>query len=95
MTGPLNTRNSNWTLRNTQLVCCDGRSQYYNGKLNFYLFSGIERMREEKEQQELLNKENEDAYRIKKGTYDLLPQADENIEKLKVCTGINIGPIIV
>ena len=41
-------------------------------------------MREEKDQQEVQNKENEDAYRIKKGTYDLLPQADENIEKLKV-----------
>ena len=41
-------------------------------------------MREEREQQEIKNKESEDAYRIKKGTYDLLPQADENIAKLKV-----------
>lgn len=54
------------------------------------LFLGIERMREEREQQEIKNKESEDAYRIKKGTYDLLPQADENIAKLKVAKIRNV-----
>ncbi|XP_019852672.1 PREDICTED: coiled-coil domain-containing protein 22 homolog isoform X2 [Amphimedon queenslandica] len=62
----------------------DWASQYEKLELDIKKYTaGIERMREEKEQQELQNKENEDAYRIKKGTYDLLPQADENIEKLK------------
>ena len=41
-------------------------------------------MQERKTRQEAKNKEDEDAYRIRKGTYDLLPNADENIRKLKV-----------
>ncbi len=41
-------------------------------------------MQERKTQQETSNKENEDTYRIRKGTYDLLPNADENIQKLQV-----------
>ena len=41
-------------------------------------------MQEQVRQQSAKNKEEEDAYRIKKGTYDLLPNADENIAKLKV-----------
>ena len=37
------------------------------------------------------NKEDEDAYRMKKKTFDLLPNADENITKLQVCfNGKNI-----
>ena len=41
-------------------------------------------MQEQKAQQESKNKEEEESYRIKKGTYDLLPNADENIAKLQV-----------
>ena len=41
-------------------------------------------MEKQVRQQSAKNKEEEDAYRIKKGTYDLLPNADENITKLKV-----------
>ena len=41
-------------------------------------------MQERKEQQEFKNKEDEDMYRIRKGTFDLLPEADENISKLQV-----------
>ena len=53
--------------------------------------AGIERMKEEIEQKQVKNKEDEDAYRIKKGTYDLLPQADENIAKLQVRTIIAVN----
>ena len=35
-------------------------------------------------QQNTQNKEEEEAYKVKKRTYDLLPNADENIAKLKV-----------
>ena len=42
-------------------------------------------MEERKVQQKTKNKEDEDTYRIRKGTYDLLPNADENIKKLQVC----------
>ena len=41
-------------------------------------------MQEQVRQQSVKNKKEEDAYRIKKGTYDLLPNDDENIAKLKV-----------
>ena len=41
-------------------------------------------MQEQVRQQSAKNKEEENAYHIKKGTYDLLPNADENIAKLKV-----------
>ena len=51
-------------------------------------FTGIEQMEEQVRQQSTKNKEEEDAYRIKKGTYDLLPNADENIVKLKVFNGL-------
>ena len=47
-------------------------------------FTGIEQMQEQVRQQSVKNKEEENVYRIKKGTYDLLPNADENIAKLKV-----------
>ena len=45
---------------------------------------GIQQMQELKEQQESKNKDDEDMYRIRKGTFDLLPEADENISKLQV-----------
>ena len=41
-------------------------------------------MREEAGQLAIKVKEEENEYRIKQGTYDLLPQADANIAKLKV-----------
>ena len=47
-------------------------------------FTGIEQMQEQVRQQSVKNKEEKDVYHIKKGTYDLLPNADENIAKLKV-----------
>lgn len=45
-------------------------------------------MMERELQQNAQNKENEEAYKVKKTTHDLLPNADENITKLKVseCT---------
>lgn len=39
-------------------------------------------------QKEAENKEEEDAYRVKKQTFDLLPNADENIAKLQVSTSL-------
>ena len=41
-------------------------------------------MAERELQQNTFNSEEEDAYKVKKRTYDLLPNADENIAKLKV-----------
>ena len=41
-------------------------------------------MAERELQQNTLNSEEEEAYKVKKRTYDLLPNADENIAKLKV-----------
>lgn len=41
-------------------------------------------MMERELQQNALNKEEEEAYKVKKKTHDLLPNADENITKLKV-----------
>ena len=51
---------------------------------SYCVWLGIQQMQERKTQQETSNKENEDTYRIRKGTYDLLPNADENIQKLQV-----------
>lgn len=50
-------------------------------------------MSENKTQQEIKNKEDEDAYRIRKGTYDLLPEADENIKKLQVKLELQGGAV--
>ena len=41
-------------------------------------------MEEEKTLLQSQNKEKEDAYRVKKRTVDLLPDADNNISKLQV-----------
>ena len=40
-------------------------------------------------QQNAHNKEEEESYKVKKRTHDLLPNADENIIKLKVRTSTN------
>lgn len=40
--------------------------------------AGLQASREAK------NREEEEAYRVKRATYDLLPNADENIAKLQV-----------
>ena len=47
-------------------------------------YVGIQHMMERELQQNAQNKENEEAYKVKKTTHDLLPNADENITKLKV-----------
>ena len=41
-------------------------------------------MMERELQQTAQNKEEEEAHKVRKRTYDLLPNADENIAKLKV-----------
>jgi len=46
--------------------------------------TGLQQMVEEQSQQEIRNKEEEEAYRVKKKTFDLLPNAEENIFKLQV-----------
>ncbi len=46
--------------------------------------TGIQQMLERQTQQEGRNREEEEAYRVKKRTYDLLPNAEENISKLQV-----------
>ena len=46
--------------------------------------TGLQQMVEEQSQQEIRNKEEEEAYRVKKKTFDLLPNAEENIVKLQV-----------
>ena len=47
--------------------------------------AALHQLQEEQTQQEAKNKAEEDAYRVKKRTYELLPNADENIAKLEVC----------
>ena len=46
--------------------------------------TGLQQMVEEQSTQEIRNKEEEEAYRVKKKTFDLLPNAEENIVKLQV-----------
>ena len=46
---------------------------------------GMQHLLEVQELQAAKNKEQEEAFRVKKRTYDLLPNADENIVKLQVC----------
>ena len=45
-------------------------------------------MAELQAQGEARNKDEEDAYRVKKKTFDLLPNAEDNIAKLQVCKDI-------
>ena len=52
---------------------------------SFFLYAGMQQLLENKAHLESKNKEDEDAYRMKKKTFDLLPNADENIAKLQVC----------
>ena len=44
----------------------------------------MQRIAELQGQYEAKNKDDEEAYQLKKKTYDLLPNADENIAKLQV-----------
>ena len=46
--------------------------------------ASMAQMGELQRQRETENKEEEEAYKVKKRTYDLLPNADENIAKLQV-----------
>ena len=48
------------------------------------LYAGMQQLLETKTHLESKNKEDEDAYRVKKKTFDLLPNANENIAKLQV-----------
>ncbi len=48
--------------------------------------ASMAQMGELQRQRETENKEEEEAYKVKKRTYDLLPNADENIAKLQVGT---------
>jgi len=47
--------------------------------------AGISQMTELQTQGVAKNKDEEEAYKVKKKTFDLLPNAEENIAKLKVC----------
>ena len=49
--------------------------------------ASIQQMAELQAQKEQANKEEKEAYKIKKQTHDLLPNADENIIKLQVIEG--------
>lgn len=46
--------------------------------------TGLQQMVERQNQREAQNKEEEEAYRVKKRTFDLLPNAEDNIAKLQV-----------
>ena len=46
--------------------------------------ASIQQMAELQEQRELANKEEKESYKVKKQTFDLLPNAEENIVKLQV-----------
>ena len=52
--------------------------------------TGMQRMAELQEQKEKANKEEKEAYKVKKQTYDLLPNAEENITKLQVCLCVHL-----
>lgn len=49
--------------------------------------ASMQQMAELQSQQELANREEKEAYKIKKQTFDLLPNAEENIAKLQVMGG--------
>lgn len=46
--------------------------------------ASMQQMAELQTKRERANQEEKDAYKIKKQTFDLLPNADENIAKLQV-----------
>ncbi len=46
--------------------------------------ASIQQMAELQQMKEVANKEEKEAYKVKKQTYDMLPNADENISKLQV-----------
>jgi len=45
-------------------------------------------MDEQRTEMETSNKEAENNYRVKKKTFDLLPESEENMDKLVVCTSL-------
>ena len=46
--------------------------------------ASMQQMAELQAHRELANREDKEAYKVKKQTFDLLPNADENIAKLQV-----------
>ena len=52
--------------------------------------ASMAQMAELQRQREAENKEEEEAYRVKKKTFDLLPNADDNIAKLQVMCSVTI-----
>ena len=54
----------------------------------------MQRIAELQGQCEAKNKEDEEAFQLKKKTYDLLPNADENIAKLQVGRGVKNGTVV-
>ena len=72
-------------LTNLQEQLSDLTAQLETLDLNIKKYTvGIGQLHEEQKQLEMKNKADEDAYRVKKRTYELLPNADENIAKLEV-----------
>ena len=53
--------------------------------------ASMAQMAELQRQREAENKEEEEAYRVKKKTYDLLPNADDNIAKLQVRSHLDMS----
>ncbi len=61
-------------------------SQLETLEMNMKKFvAGVQQMADMQTEKEKSNKEDEDAYRLKKQTIDLLPNAEENMAKLQVC----------
>ena len=61
-------------------------SQLETLEMNMKKFTaGLQQMAELQTAKETANKEEEEAYKIKKQTIDLLPNADKNIAMLQVC----------
>ena len=46
--------------------------------------ASMQQMADLQAQKEISNKEEKEAYKVKKQTFDLLPNAEENIAKLQV-----------
>ena len=67
----------------------DLNSQLETMEMNMRKFTtGVHQMAELQEQRNRVNKDEAEAYKLKKHTYDLLPNADENISKLQVCVWV-------
>lgn len=73
-------------LTNLQEQLSDLTAQLETLDLNIKKYTvAIGQLQEDQQQQQTKNKAEEDAYKVKKKTYELLPNADENIAKLEVC----------